>query len=167
MKEEESMKECLDQEPKKMCIFCHAQVAVDARICPFCRAHFDQVASQTERMKPVEKNRSTLTEKQTLDSLYPPPYQPKMERIEEDAEEEKIVEKKEVSKSSSLLIPIFLFSVGSQLLIFSIFLLLFSEEGMLFLRWKASLWYLYLLVSVGFLYTGYYLFSKTEEESLK
>lgn len=153
-----------DYEPKKMCVYCHAQVAKDAVVCPFCRAHFDQVNTKTETKLP-KKNTSSLSQQETLDSLYPPPYQPKMEKIEE---EEQVVEKtvetnEEAIKKPSVLVPVFLFSMGSQLLIFSIFLLFFSDAGMLYLRWKSSLWYLYALVSLGFLYTGYTLFSKVEE----
>lgn len=159
------MQESEKYEPKKMCVYCHAQVAKDAPVCPFCRAQFDQGKVQKE-VKVPKKNTSTLSEKQTLDSLYPPPYQPKMEKIEEERvveKPEKQVEKKVASKKPSILFPIFLFSMGSQLLIFSIFLLFFSDEGMLYLRWKASLWYLYALVAIGFLYIGYTLFSKAEE----
>lgn len=155
----------IDNQPKKMCVFCHAQVAIDTRTCPFCRAQFDQMHTSENESK-MSFNRSSLSEKQTLDSLYPPPYQPKMERIEDEVEDTPTEEPqahKVVPKQSPLL-PIFLFSLGSQLFVFSIFLLLFSEEGMLLLRWKASLWYLYSLVAVGFLVIGYKLFASYEFE---
>lgn len=156
-----------DNQSKKMCIFCHAQVAISAKICPFCRAQFDQLQNSPDSLaKKNDTNASpSLSEKQMLDSLYPPPYQPKMERIEEEVEE---IEEKEqsvpVAKQKSILVPIFLFSLGSQLFIFSLFLLLFSEEGMLLLQWKASLWYLYSLVSLALLFAGYKLFSNLELE---
>lgn len=157
----------LDNQPKKMCIFCHAQVAVEAKMCPFCRAQFDQLqTSEPEEVKP-QTSSSSLSEKQTLDSLYPPPYQPKMEKIEEEIEEPVTDEVEEVAKEEtkqSPLLSIFVFSLGSQLLVFSFFLLLFSEEGLLLLRWKASLWYLYSLVAIGFLVIGYKLFSTHEFE---
>jgi len=162
------MEEQTENQLKKMCVFCHAQVAMEAKICPFCRGHFDQIHSQTVT-EPQKKDPLGLSEKQTIDSLYPPPYQPKMERIEEEEEVQKPIEEnirgeKVATKPVSALLPIFLFSLGSQLLIFSLFLFFFSQEGMLVMQWNSSLWYLYSILSIGMLFGGYTLFFKEQTE---
>lgn len=160
------MEEQTENQLKKMCVFCHAQVAMGAKICPFCRAHFDQIHSHTD-LEPRKKDPLGLSEKQTIDSLYPPPYQPKMERIEEEiqkSQEEEVEEEKISTQPKSVLLPIFLFSLGSQLLIFSLFLLFFSKEGMLVMQWNSSLWYLYSILSLGMLFGGYTLFFKEQPE---
>ena len=152
--------EKLESKAKKMCVFCHAQVAIETKICPFCRAHFDQVQLNQEKIP--NKSSSGLSEKQTLDSLYPPPYQPKMEKIEEEKKEE--IPNQIVSKPKSFILPVFLFSLGAQLFVFSLFLFFFSHEGILHLKWKASLWYLYSLISICLLIGSYKFFSFLELE---
>ncbi len=53
-----------------------------------------------------------------------------------------------------------LFSLGVNLMLFSLFLLFFSKNGELFLRWDSSFWYLYSLIGMGLIGGGYKLLNK-------
>lgn len=154
-----------DSKSLKLCIFCHAQVAMELKVCPFCRASFDKMYSGEEKSEPIVKKK-ILSPNESITSLYPPPYQPKMEKIEEEIEskQEEVIVKKSSSNKLSLYWPILLFSIGMQLLVLGFFLLLFSKEGSLFLRWNSHFWYLYIILSLPMLGMGYKLFSNVEQE---
>ncbi len=48
-----------------------------------------------------------------------------------------------------------LLSGGALVLIFSLFLVLFSKEGVLKMEWDASFWFAYMILAVGMLFLGY------------
>lgn len=72
---------------------------------------------------------------------------------------------KEENRQKKTILSTLLFSLGVNLLLFSLFLLFFSTHGELFLRWDASYWYLYSLVGAGMLAGGYKLLGKLNSSS--
>ena len=63
--------------------------------------------------------------------------------------------------SFSRALPILLFSLGVNILLLGLYLLIFSTNGEIFIRWNAAIWYVYLLVGVPFIIVGYKMLSKS------
>ena len=54
-----------------------------------------------------------------------------------------------------IFLPTILFALGSQLLVLGLLMLLFSNNGILTLKWDAKLWFLYAFAACPCLYFGY------------
>ena len=162
----------------KLCPHCEGDVDLDVIVCPFCGKDVSAQKMTANMQTPMSSRNSlvrSLSPDETLSSLYPPPYRPKVYEqelaatataeqtmIEEDEEEEEeeIVDEKiedeEVEKEKKTpIIPILLFSLGINLCLFGLFLLFFSSNGEVWLHWKGGMWIGYLLLSAPFLYFGY------------
>lgn len=118
----------------KMCANCDGMVDLEVIICPYCGNDVAQTQEKTSH----------------LNDLYPPPYQPKEENVKEREEEEKKVS----------IWPFFIFSIGVNISLFGLFLFLFSSKGELFLRWKSSFWFVYVLVGAPLIFIGNRLFKR-------
>ena len=146
----------------KLCPSCDGYVALQVNICPYCgNSVFENIEHNSDKKK--SENVHSLSYEETLASLYPPPYKPKViepeikeEIIErkQDIEEEIETEEEEVTKKSFLL-PTTLFLFGVNILFFSLILLIFSDDGSLYLKWNAKYWYLYTLFSIPLAYFGF------------
>jgi hypothetical protein len=64
------------------------------------------------------------------------------------------------SFSSFRFLPILLFSLGVNVILLGLYLLIFSTNGEIFIRWNAAVWYVYLLVGVPCVAFGYKMLSK-------
>jgi len=148
------------QQPQrtKMCPNCEGDVGMEMSICPYCGS---SVFNKNEKLanQKVSDDVKTLSYEETLASLYPPPYKPKVidtptsyEKEETNNETEK-EEFQENEKAS--LVPTVLFWIGVNVLVFSLILFFFSKDGFLYFKWNASFWYLYSLISFPFLYFGF------------
>jgi hypothetical protein len=151
-------------------------VDLDVIVCPYCGA---DIAKTDSRPDPEMKAPSL---EETVSSLYPPPYKPKSpfaakEEIPEQAAAinpnnplnsmESLSEAeplKTAGGSKKNILTTLLFSLGVNLFIFSLFLLFFSTNGELFLKWDTSLWYLYTLVGLSLAFGGWRLLNKSETE---
>lgn len=138
----------------KMCPNCEGNVAMEVSICPYCGS---SVFTKTENIvsSKTNDNVKSLSYEETLASLYPPPYKPKVMEDSLEKEEEKVEQKDAVKIEKSSFLPTILFWMGVNLVIFSLILLFFSKDGFLVLKWNANYWYLYSLVSFPLLYFGF------------
>jgi hypothetical protein len=142
----------------KMCPNCEGNVAIEVSICPYCGS---SLFSKNENLANSKENENvkSLSYEETLASLYPPPYKPKVdssssfEKEEEDKMNERRDEVEEFEKNN--LLPTILFWIGVNILVFSLVLLFFSKDGFLYLKWNSSYWYLYSLISLPLLYFGF------------
>ncbi len=102
-----------------------------------------------------------------------PPYQAKQEESFSQAEwegsmsqglakEEKEVYEGEFKKT---LLPLLLLTMGSSFFLFSLVLLLFSEDGYLALHWSADKWLYFMLLGVPASYFGWKLLEQSEEKA--
>jgi len=151
----------------KMCPFCDGRIEIDAVSCTFCGRNITSYyhQHQAEMTEPSSSNFSnSYSKNDSLSSLYPPPYRPKIqeEHLHEEEEEEfteevEEHESDEVAKAESqtLFSTILLLSVGVQVFLFGLLLLLFSTEGRVILEWNAKRWFLYMLLSAPMIYFGY------------
>lgn len=142
----------------KMCPNCEGNVALEVSICPYCGCSVFDKAENTNEQKSLDNNKS-MSHEETLASLYPPPYKPKVADTESSFEKEEEINtpqvKEEVMENNKSLVPTILFWTGVNILIFSLILLFFSKNGFLYLKWNASYWYLYSLISLPLLYFGF------------
>jgi len=159
----------MQKEQTKMCPSCDGSISMDAIFCPYCGSN---VFEKNENL-PDHKNQDNVTSlsyEETLSSLYPPPYKPKAIQTvsskyyeeENDAQTDEDDNQEKQEKDTSLehneknaLIPTVLFWVGINILVFSILLLVFSQNGVLYLKWNAKFWFLYSLISIPLLYFGF------------
>jgi uncharacterized membrane-anchored protein YitT (DUF2179 family) len=58
-------------------------------------------------------------------------------------------------------LPVLLFSVGANIILLGLYLLIFSTNGEIFIRWNAQVWYVYFLVGIPLLAVGYKMISKS------
>ncbi len=140
----------------KMCPNCEGNVAMEVSICPYCGS---SIFTKNENNPKTNDNVKSLSYEETLASLYPPPYKPKVVETSdslEKEEESKVVEGKEVEEfGKNSLLPTILFWIGVNLVVFSLILLFFSKNGFLLLKWNSNYWYLYSLISLPLLYFGF------------
>lgn len=153
---------------QKLCCHCEGEIDLDVIVCPFCAADLreekpEQIKSIYRSFGGVEKTDN----RQTSESLYPLPLsarpeQPAMEEVIEEEEPAYTAEKAPSDKLSSVICPTILFTLGIQLFVLGMFILLFSHKGVVLLKWDGTLWFLYVLASCPLLYFGYRALSKID-----
>ena len=164
----------------KLCPHCEGDVDLEVIVCPFCGKDVSEQKMTSNMQTPMSSRNSlvrSLSPDETLSSLYPPPYRPKVydqemptsrattadtmmiDEEEEEQEEEivdKAIEEEDVAEEKKTpIIPILLFSLGINLCLFGLFLLFFSSNGEVWLHWKGGMWIAYMFISAPFLYFGY------------
>lgn len=135
---------------QKLCYNCEGEVDLDVIVCPFCAADLREPQQKTS----FSPTAHSVTQLQTEQSLYPPPYSKPQETALPLLEEETPVAE-EPSSSKSSLLAIGLVSFGMQFLMLSLLMLFCSHEGVLLLKWNAHTWFLYFFASAPLLYFGY------------
>jgi hypothetical protein len=143
---------------QKMCYHCEGEVDLDVIVCPFCAS--DLREEKPEKLQSGYNPSLSLKNLNTQQSLYPPHYSPR-EVQEEEAEEPQMVEEAG-EEERSIIGPTILMTLGAQLLLFGLFMLIFSHKGTLILKWDARMWFLYVFASVPLLIFGYKAISKIE-----
>ncbi|MBN2478723.1 MAG: hypothetical protein JXA94_00690 [Parachlamydiales bacterium] len=160
-------------ERTKLCPSCDGMVAMEISICPYCGS---SVFNKNEDFDSqiLNPDVKSLSPEETLQSLYPPPYKPKVidtrpgkeggeeddDEFEEDEngndsnDEESQDEDERRSDKSSLLFTILLL-LGVNIFVFSMLLLFFSENGSLTLSWNAKYWFLYSIFAMPLLLFGF------------
>jgi len=105
------------------------------------------------REEALEESYSSYTTH--VDQSYPSHSEKPIEPISAEMAEE-IAEVSEGGRvKSNTLLPTIFFTLGIQLCILSLLMLLFSHKGIVMLKWDARYWFVYLLISVPFLSFGY------------
>lgn len=136
-----------------MCYNCEGEIDLDVIVCPFCAA--DLREEKPEQQIPSYNQAGTLKNLNTQQSLYPTQHPPKV-RMEEVREEEPLMPPVvEEEESKNIVGPTILMTLGAQLLLFGLLMLIFSTKGAMVLKWDARLWYFYVLGSIPFLIFGY------------
>lgn len=136
-----------------MCYNCEGEIDLDVIVCPFCAA--DLRAEKPEQQTPSYNPSATLKNMNTQQSLYPTPQAAKA-RPEETFEEE--VDEpvpQATEEAKNIFGPTILMTLGAQLLLFGLLMLIFSSNGSMVLKWDARLWYFYVLASIPLLIFGF------------
>ncbi len=130
---------------QKLCYNCEGEVDLDVIVCPFCAADLreEKPEQQAPQLQQSFKNIDTQQ------SLYPPPYSPRVREIEEEVQSAQVGEEPKGSYGSVILL-----TLGAQLLLLGLFMLFFSSKGSLILKWDARFWYFYIIASIPLLIFG-------------
>jgi hypothetical protein len=148
---------------QKMCGHCEGEVDLDVIVCPFCAA--DLREEKNEISKPIYNPTAALKNLSTQASLYPPHYAPKAAAPAAAVAEEAAPATENAEEEPTQMIwgPVLLMTLGAQLLLFGLFMLFFSQNGQLVLKWDARLWFFYILASIPLLAFGYKAVNKISE----
>ncbi len=141
---------------QKLCYNCEGEVDLDVIVCPFCAA--DLREEKPEQQRSTYNSTASVKNMNTQQSLYPPAQAPKAAAPEEAMIEEEEAGEEEGVKN--IYAPIVLMTLGAQLLIFGLLMLIFSSHGTLILKWDARFWFFYIFASIPFLIFGYRALSK-------
>jgi len=115
------------QNRQKICYNCNAQVELDVIVCPYCGTDLlEEFDSDYKSEEDVDK---ALSYKQTIASLYPPPYQMQDEDNVESNEEYEEKETEEEQAKSSDSIAAAILTASLSLIGFSLLLFFFSNNG--------------------------------------
>lgn len=133
---------------QKLCQTCEGEVDFDVIFCPFCGTDLlEAVPTQEEDRK--DEGVKTLSEKESIASLYPSEESTLLSSGEEERDQEGIS-----------FLPLLLLSMASWLFVLSLLLVLFSDGGQLCLRFDAKMWLIYFLLSAPLGAVGWHLLQK-------
>jgi hypothetical protein len=142
---------------QKLCHNCEGEIDIDVIVCPFCAADLREEKPE-QRYSSYMSQGQEMNQKQTMQSLYPAPFPATEAAPEEPVLEE--AEKVAEAKGPGIFVPTILFTLGVQLCVFGLLMLLFSHKGVVMLKWDARFWFFYLFASIPFLVFGYKTLSK-------
>lgn len=152
---------------QKLCSNCDGEIDLDVIVCPYCAADLREEKPEQQRAAYTMANTHPLSGGQQMsESLYPPPYGAAPEPSEVAPVAEAAVSAIPAAnvaveeKMSQAVGSIVLFTIGSQLFVLGLLLVLFSQNGSVVLKWDARLWFLYIFASFPFLIFGYRALSK-------
>jgi hypothetical protein len=138
---------------QKMCYNCEGEIDLDVIVCPFCAA--DLRSEKPEQQTPSYNPAATIKNMNTQQSLYPAPNASKTRPEENLEEEDQELIPETTEEAKNIFVPTILMTLGAQLLIFGILMLIFSSNGAMILKWDARLWYFYVLSSIPLLIFGF------------
>ncbi|MBI5273376.1 MAG: hypothetical protein HY861_05270 [Chlamydiia bacterium] len=142
---------------QKLCHNCEGEIDLDVIVCPFCAADLREEKPEQGRSLPPSNVKRLSQEKQTSQSLYPSPMSIKSagEGVVESEPSSLAQNSPTVEKPRHLFSATALFTLGVQIFLLGLLMLLFSHKGVVTLRWNAAHWFFYCLGAVPFLYFGY------------
>ncbi|HSW71807.1 MAG TPA: zinc ribbon domain-containing protein [Chlamydiales bacterium] len=134
---------------QKLCQNCDGEVDLDVIFCPYCGADLLEEKQSGSDENSFERSGA---------KLYPPPYSPKKTialnlDAEEPAEKTETEEKQAIPKNTFW--ATFLFTLGVQAFLMGLLLFIFSENGVVHLKFDAKMWLFYLVFSIPMLYFGW------------
>jgi hypothetical protein len=152
---------------QKLCYNCEGDVDLDVIVCPFCAADLREEKPELNKSA-FSPSITSVKQLNTENSLYPSPYGRSIQSEEpapvamEEIENQPmpLYEEKAPAEWKSILPALLSFSLGVQLFLLGVLLVLFSDRGIMLLKWDASFWFLYLFASIPLLLFGYRYLSK-------
>ena len=159
-----------------MCWNCEARVDYGVETCPSCGV-YSSTSPLLEQSGDMLPDNSYITppyrlvpdeeESEVPDSPYQIGGEEPVENANADSEEAKTVSIPfKLPHWESEMIPLGALLGGSVFSLFSLVLLLFSEEGVFTLQWNGNYWYLYTLVGLPLLYFGWKALESVEEDDM-
>lgn len=144
---------------QKLCHNCEGEIDIDVIVCPFCAADLREEKPEQGQSFYSPSTKHLNQQWETMQSLYPPPYKPAVEPSSEEPVTAGAVSDPD-EETKSIFAPTLLFTLGVQLFLFGILILLFSHKGIVILKWDARFWFLYIFFSIPCLIFGYKSLSK-------
>jgi len=141
---------------KKLCWNCEGRVSNQEENCPFCGVYINgTLHMQGGGHEDEDSDLSDETK------AHAPLYTPMPEAANKIPAEQvtQISQKANLTAKPSYFgkefLPLLLLITGTVFLFFSLVLVLFSHEGVFTLQWDATLWYVYLIISLPALLVGW------------
>lgn len=128
---------------KRMCWNCDASVSVHFASCPYCGVDLTADPPPQDQ-KPYQRNDLASPFQNAFSENPKPQAAPKNEDVAQETDSVK-----QELFSLLLLLP------GAVLLLFALFILIFSKDGSLTLEWTRSSSYFYFVTSIPLLYLGW------------
>ncbi len=152
---------------QKMCYNCEGEIDLDVIVCPFCAADLrEERLEQSQSVYQPFGSPAKLHNQQTSQSLYPPPLASRLEVSADELAEELPTPSSDAPVSqerlSRVICPTIVFTLGIQMFLLGMFILLFSHKGVVLLKWDGTFWFFYVLASCPLLYFGYRSLSRLE-----
>ena len=134
---------------QKLCHNCEGEVDLDVIVCPYCAA--DLREEKPEQAISLSHTPSFRFPQNPAESLYPSSSVTKeggtpLHEASFSSPEE---------KEKSLIAPTIFFTLGVQLLLLGLLIVLFSNKGTVVLKWDARYWVFYVMASIPLLIFGY------------
>lgn len=135
---------------KKLCYNCDGEIDVDVIVCPFC-------AADLREEKPEQRYESYITHVDASRHGQQASVHGADLSIDESLEEDSLNldDEEETTSKQKAILPTVLFTLGVQLCLLSVLMLLFSHKGVVLLKWDARYWFFYLAVSAPLIFFGY------------
>jgi hypothetical protein len=143
---------------QKLCHNCEGEIDIDVIVCPYCAADLREEKPE-QSYAPYVSTTAPMDRQETMQSLYPSAAQTQEIDPREVEMPKQIAEEGSIEKNRGF-VPTVFFTIGVQLFIFSLLMLLFSHKGVVILKWDARFWFFYLFASIPFLVLGYKKLSK-------
>lgn len=138
---------------QKLCYNCEGEIDLDVIVCPFCAA--DLREERPERNNPIYDESTSMKNLNTQQSLYPSHYAQE-EEPEAAMQEPKLAEvHTDEDEPKSIVGPTIMATLGAQLLLLSLLMLFFANDGVMTLKWDARFWFFYFVAAVPLLIFGY------------
>jgi len=152
---------------QKICYNCDGEIDLEVIVCPYCAADLREEKPEQQR-SPFNSEKSAGNQR-TMESLYPAQFSSKPRAPEPEYEEpapapaaspEAALDETADRKPKNIFGPTLLFTLGVQLCLLGILMVLFSHKGVMILKWDARLWFIYVFASIPLLIFGYRSLSK-------
>ncbi len=138
---------------QKLCHNCEGEIDLEVIVCPFCAADLREEKPEQGRISFGGPQR--LGQEKFQSESVPPPSYIEPRAIAETLLESPIEDPAPLPREQNFLTPTILFTLGVQLVLIGLLMLLFSHKGTIHLTWDASWWFVYCVIGFPFLYFGY------------
>lgn len=153
------------KQKKKLCWNCEGSTSFEEANCPFCGVYLSPLSvggnEQNDSIlnPPYKMDAEDEEEQEIPSSPYP--------QDNENSDSENVDENNEETSEESVqgvLWPLLILSAGFMFTIFSLALLLFSQNGKLILSWNANLWFVYLFLGASLLLVSWKMLNSFQEK---
>jgi len=154
-------------EKKKLCWNCEGSVLRSVSNCPYCGVYIypeeEEEEDANSRSRPIDPpyKPQEFPKDQIPQAPYAQPMSAAAIHDATDSQERPLTQ--QTANWKMIMAPLFFLLSGSVFFLFGFLMLLFSNNGLFTLQWNANYWYLYLLVSVPFLYFGWHTLESIQE----
>lgn len=148
---------------KKLCWNCEGNVARDAANCPYCGVYLhrdeDREDYEEDHVPPY-----ALDEEEENSQVPEAPYAELNQHKQQPPEQTPLqILNGPQGEWKAVALPLTMLLGGSVALLFAVLLLLFSHNGTFTVQWNANYWYVYLLIALPLLVTGWRSLSSLRE----
>jgi hypothetical protein len=137
---------------KKLCWNCEGRVPLDSENCPYCAVYLGPAPNDKDARSVLAPPYKIIETEDHEEVVPEPPFVPSKENSENERLPSLVDSNPNITQ---VILPLALLSGGALFSLFGFILFLFSEKGMLNLKWNGEYWYLYLIFAFPMLIFGW------------